>query len=60
MDQGNTYCETEPREETGSLNLVLDQGFLEVFEVLKPYENLNQTLFTFQMMMPLLEGLLGA
>lgn len=50
----------EPRQEKGSLNLVLDQGFLEVFEVLKPYENLNQTLFTFQTTTPLPEGLLGA
>lgn len=59
MDEGNAYCETEPREEKGCLNLVLDQGFLEVFEVLKPYENVNQTLLIFQMRMPLPEGLLG-
>lgn len=60
LDHGYTYCETEPREEKGSLNVVLDKGFLEVFEILKPYENVNQTLFTFQMTMPLPEGLHGA
>lgn len=59
-DHDYTYCETEPREEKRSLNVVLDQGCFEVFEILKPYENVNQTLFAFQMTMPLPEGLLGA
>lgn len=48
LDHGYTHCETEPREEKQSLNVVLDQGCLGVFEILKPYENMNQTLFTFQ------------
>lgn len=60
LDHGYTYCETEPREEEQSLNVVLNQGYLEVFQILKSYENVNQTLFTFQMSMPLPEGLLGA